>query len=159
VSTLDDIHWMKQAIEMAQKALIIDEVPVGAVIVKDNKVIGSGYNQVISTNDATAHAEIQAIRSAGHDISNYRVIESTLYVTMEPCMMCVGAIVHARIDRIVFGAYDHKTGMALTRDSCFDKPYHNHKVRVFGGVLELNCASLLKDFFRMKRQQQKHDKI
>ena len=155
---MDDIHWMKQAIEMAQKALEIDEVPVGALIVENNNIIGSGYNQVISTNDASAHAEIQAIRSAGEGINNYRLVESTLYVTMEPCMMCVGAIIHARIDHIVFGAYDHKTGMAMTRDCCFDKPYHNHKVKVTGGILEINCASLLKDFFRKKRLNQKNNR-
>ena len=147
----DHEYWMQKAIEMAKKAQVSDEVPVGAIIVLEDKLIGQGYNQVISNNDASAHAEIQAIRNAGQAIKNYRVVKSTIYVTLEPCMMCVGAIVHARIDNIVFGAYDQKTGMAGTRDNCFEKPYHNHKVNIHGGILELNCAQLLKQFFKAKR--------
>lgn len=146
-----DEQWMKQAISMAKKAESIGEVPVGAIIVKDNKIIGSGYNQVITNNDASAHAEIQAIRDAGKRIENYRIIETTLYVTLEPCMMCVGAMVHSRIGKIVFGAYDPKTGMAGTKDNCFEKPYHNHSVEIVGGVFELDCARQLKTFFRRKR--------
>jgi len=147
----DDEYWMKQAIIMAAKAENIDEVPVGAIIVKDNKIIGEGFNQVISTNDATAHAEIQAIRNAGKQIDNYRIVDTKLYVTLEPCMMCVGAIIHARISDIIFGAFDPKTGMAGTKDNCFEKPYHNHQVNIKGGVLELDCARQLKNFFKNKR--------
>ncbi|MCF6319851.1 MAG: tRNA adenosine(34) deaminase TadA [Proteobacteria bacterium] len=144
-------HWMKEAINQAEQAKLQGEVPVGAILVKDNKIIGKGYNQVISNSDATAHAEIQAIRNAGQAIDNYRIINSQLYITLEPCMMCVGAIIHARISKIVFGAYDPKTGMAGTQDNCFAKPYHNHFVGIQGGILEVECANLLKEFFRWKR--------
>lgn len=146
-----DEYWMHQAMQQALLAESQGEVPVGAIIVKDNQVIGKGHNLVISNHDPSAHAEIQAIRDAGQSIENYRIIDSKLYVTLEPCMMCVGAIVHARISKIVFGAYDHKTGMAGTQDNCFDKPYHNHKVEVLGGVLEDDCADMLRAFFRKKR--------
>lgn len=149
----NDQHWMKLAIENAKKALHKKEVPVGALIVKGNEVLGNGYNQMITNNDCTAHAEIQAIRAAGDLIGNYRIVNTTLYVTLEPCMMCVGAIVHARINRVVFGAYDFKTGMAETKDNCFEKDYHNHRVKVTGGILEKQCAGLLKDFFRVKRKK------
>lgn len=151
VSKYDDNYWMEQAVKMASKAENIDEVPVGAIIVRNNEIIGKGYNQVITNSDASAHAEIQAIRDAGKAIKNYRIIDTTLYVTLEPCMMCVGAMVHARIGKIVFGAYDPKTGMAGTKDNCFEKPYHNHSVEIIGGVLELDCARQLKAFFRKKR--------
>ncbi len=146
-----DDYWMMQAINNAHKAEQKGEVPVGAVIVKDDKLIGSGFNRMIIENDASAHAEIQALRSAGQYSNNYRIPDATLYVTLEPCMMCVGAIVHARIKRLVFGAFDHKTGMVITKDKCFDKTYHNHKVDYFGGVKELECAQLLKDFFKKRR--------
>jgi len=146
-----DEYWMKKAIAMARLAAKIDEVPVGAVLVKDNQVIGCGHNQVISKNDASAHAEVQTLRDAGNNIDNYRIINTTLYVTLEPCMMCIGAMIHARITRLVFGAYDSKTGLATTRDHCFDKDYHNHRVEVRGGVLETECAQLLKGFFKSKR--------
>ncbi|MCF6288376.1 MAG: tRNA adenosine(34) deaminase TadA [Proteobacteria bacterium] len=146
-------YWMQKAIEVAKQAQELDEVPVGAIIVRDNNIIGQGYNQVITQSDATAHAEIQAIRAAGKQINNYRLINTTLYVTLEPCMMCVGAIVHARIQQIVFAAFDQKTGMAGTRDNCFDKPYHNHKVTIIGGILEINCAQLLQQFFKARRNK------
>ncbi len=144
-------YWMKKAIKEAEQARSQGEVPVGAILVKDNQIIGKGRNQVISNNDATAHAEIQAIRNAGQAIDNYRIINSQLYITLEPCMMCVGAIIHARVNKIIFGAYDPKTGMAGTQDNCFAKPYHNHSVAIQGGILEIECANLLKEFFRQKR--------
>jgi len=146
-----DEYWMIKAIEMAEKACEIGEVPVGAVLVKNNEMIGYGYNKVITNNDSTAHAEVQAIRNAGAQLNNYRLVDTKLYVTLEPCMMCVGAIIHARIRQIIFGAYDPKTGMAVTKDNCFDKPYHNHNVLITGGVLENECANLLKSFFKKKR--------
>jgi tRNA(adenine34) deaminase len=147
----DDEYWMQQAIVCARKAQLIDEVPVGAIVVKNQQIIGSGYNRVITSNDACAHAEILAIRNAGIEQGNYRLPDVELYVTLEPCMMCVGAMVHARIKRVIFGAFDHKTGMAGTKDNCFNKPYHNHKVEITGGILELDCARLLKEFFKQKR--------
>lgn len=148
---LDDDYWMQKAMEMAEKAREIGEVPVGAIIVKDNEIISYGYNKVIMNNDPTAHAEVQAIRNAGSLISNYRLVDTKLYVTLEPCMMCVGAIVHARITKIIFGAYDPKTGMAGTKDNCFEKPYHNHQVEIKGGILEKECAHQLTLFFKQKR--------
>lgn len=147
-----DEYWMQQAIQQAQLAEVQGEVPVGAILVKDDQIIGKGYNLVISNNDPSAHAEIQAIRDACKNIQNYRIIDSTLYVTLEPCMMCVGAIVHARISETIFGAYDPKTGMAGTQDNCFDKPYHNHQVEIQGGVLKEQCAEMLREFFRKKRR-------
>lgn len=155
MSEFDDEFWMNEAIAMAEKAESIDEVPVGAIIVRDNAIIGSGFNQVITAHDATAHAEIQAIRNAGKNIDNYRITKTKLYVTLEPCMMCVGAIIHARISQIVFGAFDPKTGMAGTKDNCFDRAYHNHHVKITGGVLELDCARQLKNFFKKKRAVKK----
>ena len=122
-----DEFWMQHAINNAHISEQNNEVPVGAVIVKNNEIIGSGHNLMISNNDASAHAEIQALRLAGKNIQNYRLIDSTLYVTLEPCMMCVGAMVHARLNRVVFGAFDHKTGMAITKDKCFDISEHNKK--------------------------------
>ena len=151
VEQYGDEYWMQQAIEQARLAEEQDEVPVGAIIVKDNQIIGKGHNLVISNHDSSAHAEIQAIRDAGKSIANYRIINSTLYVTLEPCMMCVGAIVHARISKIVFAAYDPKTGMAGTQDNCFSKPYHNHQVTVVGGILDKECADFLREFFKKKR--------
>jgi len=147
----DDAYWMQKAIEMAEKAREIGEVPVGAILIKDKEIIATGYNQVIINNDSTAHAEIQAIRNAGSKLSNYRLVDTKLYVTLEPCMMCVGAIVHARISQIIFGAYDPKTGMAGTQDNCFEKPYHNHQVEIKGGILEKECAHQLTSFFKQKR--------
>jgi len=152
-------YWMTKAIECAQQAELVDEVPVGAVIVKDNKIIGSGYNQVVNHSDATAHAEIQAIKNTGKSIKNYRLVNTTLYVTLEPCMMCVGAIVHARVEQVVFGAYDKKTGMAGTCENCFDKPYHNHHVKIIGGILEQDCSKLIQQFFKRRRTDKKAGKI
>ena len=152
VEKYNDEYWMQQAIKQARLAEGLDEVPVGCVIVKNNKIIGSGFNRVISNNDASAHAEIQALRDAGDKCSNYRLPDTILYVTLEPCMMCVGAMVHARIKKVVFAAFDPKTGMAGTKDDCFHKPYHNHQVEIQGGILESECAKLLQDFFKRKRQ-------
>jgi len=148
---INDEYWMQKAICLAKTAEQINEVPVGAVIVKDNKIIGRGFNLMITSNDSSAHAEIQALRDAGKNLQNYRIVDSTLYVTLEPCMMCVGAMIHARINRLVFGAYDHKTGMIITQDKCLDKSYHNHKIESLGGVLETECAQLLREFFKKRR--------
>jgi tRNA(adenine34) deaminase len=142
---------MSKAIEQALKAESIGEVPVGAVIVKNNDLIATGYNQVITLNDSSAHAEVMALRNAGSNIGNYRLVDTTMYVTLEPCMMCAGAMVHARISRLVFGAFDQKTGVINSRDDCFDKPYHNHRVEYQGGVLQDECSQLLKEFFKQRR--------
>jgi len=153
----NDEHWMRQAIELANKAASEDEVPVGAVIVKNNQLIGEGWNQPIQSHDPCAHAEIMAIRDAGQALNNYRLIDTTLYVSLEPCSMCVGAMIHARIKRIVFGAYDLKTGAAGSALNLVDDPVHNHKIDVLGGVLEVECRQLLQMFFKRKRELKKAD--
>tara|TARA_B100000795_G_scaffold13087_1_gene9033 strand:- start:630 stop:1073 length:444 start_codon:yes stop_codon:yes gene_type:complete len=144
----EDTKWMNIAIIEALKAESKGEIPVGAVIVKDNKIIASGHNEPISKNDPTAHAEIKVIRQAGKKLKNYRLMGTTLYVTLEPCSMCFGAIMHARIDRIVFGAYDFKGGAC---DSYSDLKIFNHKVIITGGILESNCREILHSFFKQRR--------
>ena len=146
-----DEYWMRQAMLVAQQAQARGEVPVGAIIVRDNKCLAQSGNQSIIDHDPTAHAEISAIRSAAKQINNYRLLGTTLYVTLEPCMMCAGAMLHARIQRLVFGAYDHRTGVA---GGCFDwllDEKHLHKITITGGVLKNECAQMLQDFFKAKR--------
>ena len=143
---------MRQALVLAQQAEQRDEVPVGALIVCEDKLVSSACNQSISSNDPSAHAEMLAIRAAAQQQNNYRLSDATLYVTLEPCMMCAGAMLHARIKRLVFGAYDFKTGVA---GGCVDWLVHEkqqHKVQVQGGVLEEECSLMLKQFFAKKRQ-------
>ena len=146
-----DEYWMQQALELAHKAEQQDEVPVGAVIVKDNQIIATGWNQPIQNSDPSAHAELTAMRKAGHALNNYRLIDTTLYVTLEPCSMCVGAMVHARVNRLVFGAYDMRTGAAGSAINLIGDSFHNHKVEVQGGVMEEECKSILQSFFRRRR--------
>jgi tRNA(adenine34) deaminase len=124
---------------------------VGAVLVQDNQVLGEGWNQPISLNDPSAHAEMLAMRAAGQAAANYRLPNTTLYVTLEPCSMCAGAMIHARIARVVFGAYDPKTGAAGSLFSVLNDPRHNHQVQISGGVLAEECAELLRNFFRERR--------
>ena len=149
-SSIDE-EWMALAIEQAKLAEKINEVPVGAVLVQDNQLITSAHNQPISTNDPTAHAEILLLRAAGKQLKNYRLPNTTLYVTLEPCTMCLGAMIHARISRIVFGAYDEKTGVCgscqdLSTSECF-----NHSIESDGGVLADKCKQLLQQFFKKRR--------
>ena len=147
----NDEKWMTVALQEALKAEAEGEVPIGAVLVKDGILIAKAHNQPISKNDATAHAEIQLLRVAGKKLKNYRQINSTIYVSLEPCAMCLGAMVHARISRIVFGAYDLKTGVC---GSCLDltnADFFNHKIHIKGGVLENKCSKLLQDFFKTRR--------
>lgn len=142
---------MQQAFGLAEYAMSQQEVPVGAVVVLEDKVIGKGWNQPIANNDPSAHAEIMALRNAAKTIGNYRLLDATLYVTLEPCLMCVGAILHSRIKRLVFGAYDSKTGAAGTVFDVLTDTRHNHTVEVQGGVLEKQNAELLQTFFRQRR--------
>ena len=147
----DDEQWMSLAIKQAIKAEEEGEVPVGAILVKNGLLIAKAHNQPISTNDATAHAEIQLLRAASKKLQNYRLTDTTLYVTVEPCAMCFGAMIHARIKRIVFGAYDPKTGVCgscedLTNADCF-----NHEINISGGVSENKCRQLLTKFFKSRR--------
>jgi len=143
---------MKQAIALANHAEEQGEVPVGAIVVRDEQIIGEGWNSPISRHDPSAHAEIEALRNAGQRVGNYRLPDATLYVTLEPCVMCAGAIIHARIKRLVFGAYDPKGGAA---GSVFDllpsDDRFNHRVVCEGGVLEQMCAEQLKAFFKARR--------
>ena len=146
-------YYMQFAIEQARLAEAIDEVPVGAVLVQDGQLIAGAHNQPISNNDPTAHAEIQLLRAAGKKLNNYRLPNTTLYVTLEPCTMCLGAMIHARISRVVFGAYDQKTGVCgsctdLSTSKCF-----NHTIAIEGGVLENDCKQLLQQFFKNRRKK------
>ncbi len=148
-----DEQWMQYAIRLAQRAEIQGEVPVGALLVKDNHCLAEGWNRPIQSHDPTAHAEIVAIRKAGIILENYRLADVTLYVTLEPCVMCMGAISHARIKRLVFGAFDPKRGAVCHALDITDASFLNHKIDWQGGVLESACSSLLVDFFRAKRKK------
>ncbi len=146
-----DIRWMEHALTLAQSAERQGEVPVGAVLVQDGEVLGEGFNAPISTSDPTAHAEIVAIRRAAQSRSNYRLPGSTLYVTLEPCPMCAGAIINARIERVVFGAYDEKAGAAGSVTDLLTARLFNHHCVVEGGVLREPCARILTGFFASRR--------
>ena len=147
----DNEKWMDLAIKQAIKAEKEGEVPIGAVLVKDELLIAKAHNQPITKNDATAHAEIQLLRNAGKKLQNYRLTGSTLYVTLEPCAMCFGAMIHARIERIVFGAYDPKTGVCSSSEDLTNAKIFKHKINVTGGVSERNCSQLLQTFFKSRR--------
>ncbi len=151
---------MSRALVLAQRSREEGEVPVGAILVKDGKLIAEGWNQPIDKHDATAHAEIMAIRAAGEALENYRIPNTTLYVTLEPCTMCAGAIIHARIQRLVFGAPDPRTGTAGSAINLFSQDYHNHRVEVIGGVMQAECGQILKDFFKERRKRRPlHDSV
>jgi tRNA(adenine34) deaminase len=149
--TEQDEAWMRHALRLAQRAESMGEVPIGAVLVKDNHCLAEGWNSPIASHDASAHAEINALREAGKRIENYRLIDTTLYVTLEPCVMCMGAIVHARVKRLVFGAYDRKRGAVCNALSLANADFLNHTVSWQGGVLEAECSELLREFFRLRR--------
>jgi tRNA(adenine34) deaminase len=146
-----DLRWMRHAMELARQGQTHNEVPVGAVIVKDNQIIGEGWNQPIGRHDPSAHAEMVALRAAGQTLSNYRLLDTVLYVTLEPCVMCAGAIIHARVSRVVFGATDPKGGAAGSVVDIFANTTINHHVEVEGGLLAAECSDLLTQFFRAKR--------
>ena len=147
----EDIRWMKHALSLAQQAVAEDEVPVGAVVVRNGEMLGEGWNRPISTNDPTAHAEIMALRDAAQREDNYRLTGATLYVTLEPCLMCAGAMIHARISRLVFGARDPKRGAVNSTAHAFEAQGLNHRVEVEGGVMAAECAEVLQGFFRDRR--------
>ena len=148
---MNDFAWMSLALEQARLAYQIDEVPVGAVLVQNDSVIGHGYNQTIGLHDPSAHAEMIALRQAAVHTQNYRLPHTTLYVTLEPCLMCMGAIVHARVERVVIGTLDPKTGAAISCERHRDKSYLNHEVEIEYGIMADECATLLRQFFREKR--------
>ncbi|WWO98797.1 MAG: tRNA adenosine(34) deaminase TadA [Candidatus Dasytiphilus stammeri] len=145
-------YWMRYALKLANHALKVGEVPVGAVLVRSNKIISEGWNCSINTYDPTGHAEILALRRAGIILKNYRLLNTTLYVTLEPCIMCFGAILHSRINHLVFGARDEIFGttssMLLKNMGCF-----NHQVQITGDILQVDCANLLKNFFKQRRKK------
>jgi tRNA(adenine34) deaminase len=147
-----DEYWMRHALSLADKAAAQGEVPVGAVIVRNGEILSEGWNQPITLHDPSAHAEMLALRAAGIAASNYRLPGTTLYVTLEPCPMCAGAMVHARVERVVFGAFDPKTGAAGSMFDLLTDERHNHRLTVTGGVLEEVCAESLRAFFRARRQ-------
>ena len=146
-----DRVWMANALVLARRAGEEGEVPIGAVIVKDGEIIGRGWNRNIGLNDPSAHAEINAMRDAGKTLGNYRLPGCSLYVTLEPCPMCAGAMIHARLARVVYGADDPKTGAAGGMFNLLGDPAHNHVVNVSGGCLAEECSAMLKDFFRQRR--------
>ncbi len=146
-----DVEFMRRAIEQAEQAGRAGEVPVGAVLVRDDQVVASGSNRPIGTHDPTAHAEIEALRAGGRALGGYRLTGTTLYVTLEPCAMCAAAIVHARVQRLVFGAWDPRVGAAGSVMNLMAQPALNHRVDAFGGVLMDECAALLKSFFATRR--------
>lgn len=151
-----DEFWMQKAIALASQAENLGEVPVGAVIVCDDEIIGEGFNQPITANDPTAHAEIIALRHAAKKMNNYRLVGSSLYVTLEPCTMCVGALIHARIQRLVFATTEPKSGAVVSRSQLLSADYFNHRIDVTGGVLAQTCQHQLSIFFQRRREQKKN---
>jgi len=146
----DDIHFMRLALEEAERADRLDEVPIGAVLVMDGRLVSAGHNSPVSLNDPTAHAEIGALRSAGAWLRNYRMPDSTLYVTLEPCLMCFGALVQARVSRVVYGAADPKVGVSRLQ-GLLEKTNLNHRFEWQGGLLEDECRAVLQAFFQRRR--------
>ncbi|MDK1024627.1 MAG: tRNA adenosine(34) deaminase TadA [Gammaproteobacteria bacterium] len=147
----NDAGWMNCAVELANRSIALGEVPVGAVLVLAGEIVGEGWNQPISHSDPTAHAELIAIRDAALTLQNYRLVDTTLYVTIEPCTMCAGALVHARIARLVFGAREPRAGAIVSSARVLDNPGLNHRIEVTEGICEAACSDLLSDFFKHKR--------
>ena len=146
---------MEEALRAAQRALEAGEVPVGAVVVCDDKIVGRGWNRNLAASDPTAHAEIIALREAGANVGNHRLGDCTLFATIEPCAMCAGALVHARVKRLVYGADDPKAGAVHSVMAVLNHPRLNHRTEVRGGVLAGRCAELVQEFFRQRRDEQK----
>ncbi|MDA8854602.1 tRNA adenosine(34) deaminase TadA [Candidatus Pseudothioglobus singularis] len=149
---IEDEKWMRFAIIEANIAKDKGEVPVGSIIIQNNQIIAKAHNCPISKNDSTAHAEIEVLRKAGKKLLNYRLPKTTLYVTLEPCAMCLGAMIHARIERVVFGASDPKSGVCGSTIDLSSKSIFNHQISVSGGVLEHECKNILQSFFKLRRK-------
>lgn len=147
-----DADWMQHALQLAEYAASQGEVPVGAVLVYQDQCIAEGWNQTITRHDPTAHAEVVALRQAAQQRQNYRLLDTTLYVTLEPCVMCAGALVHARVQRVIFGAYDPKTGAAGSRFDILRDLRHNHHLECQGGLLAEPCGAVLRAFFKARRR-------
>ncbi|QKI89657.1 tRNA adenosine(34) deaminase TadA [Thiomicrorhabdus xiamenensis] len=154
-----DAFWMQYALELADKAEQLGEVPVGAVIVAEGELIAEGWNRVITDSDPTAHAEVVAMRNAGTAMHNYRLVDTTLYVTLEPCPMCAGALVHARVGRVVYAAPDPRTGAAGSVFQLLQAPELNHQCQIAAGVLQEPCAEKIRHFFKRRRREQKQAKV
>lgn len=150
-NSANDQYWMRRALELARCAATVGEVPVGAILVLGDEIVGEGWNRPIGAHDPTAHAEMVALRAAAARLGNYRLVESALYVTLEPCPMCAGAMIHARVARLVFGAVDPRTGAAGTVFNLLQSEHLNHRAIVTGGVLAEECGLLLREFFRVRR--------
>lgn len=148
---IDDEHWMRRALHLAARAAADGEVPVGALLVADGQVVGEGWNRPIGASDPSAHAEINALRDAARRRGNYRLVDTTLYVTLEPCTMCVGALIHARVARLVFGAREPRAGAVVSRFQLLDAACFNHRVVWHEGVLATECGARLVEFFRGRR--------
>jgi tRNA(adenine34) deaminase len=158
MDTFTDEQWMRHALALALQADASNEVPVGAVIVRDGTIIGEGFNQPISRLDPSAHAEILALRDAGQAVDNYRLPGATMYVTVEPCTMCAGAVIHSRIARLVYAASEPKAGAVCSHFQLFDQPQMNHKVEWLGGVLASDASSIVQAFFARRRDEKKRGK-
>ncbi len=148
-------HWMRCALDLAKDAVLADEVPVGAIVVLGGKVIGQGFNNSVRNHDPSGHAEIVALRNAARNLGNHRLVGARMYVTIEPCVMCAGAIVQARLSQLVYGATDPKAGAAGSVLNVLQHGQLNHRCEVVGGVLELECGALMKNYFELKRQIQR----
>ena len=146
-----ELYFMERALAQAQKAYEEDEVPVGAVLIIDNEIVAEGHNQPISTNDPTSHAEINVIRKAAKELNNYRLENSSIYVTLEPCLMCCGAMIHARIENLIFSTKDPKSGAVVSNSRALDFNFTNHKINYSQGLLSEESSKLLKQFFANKR--------
>lgn len=155
ITQLTDEDWMRHALHLAAKAEALGEVPVGAVLVKDQQVLAEGWNQMISSHDPSAHAEMVAVRQAGAVLQNYRLLDCTLYVTLEPCSMCAGMLVHSRVKRLVYGASDYKTGAAGSIMDLVCHPKLNHQIEVSAGILAEECSAMLSAFFQRRRVEKK----
>ncbi|WP_119342739.1 tRNA adenosine(34) deaminase TadA [Facilibium subflavum] len=154
---MDNQHefFMKQALCEAEKAQANNEVPIGAVVVRDNQVIGCGFNQVIMSCDPTAHAEVVALRQAAETVGNYRLVDCQLYVTLEPCMMCLGAMVHARLSHVYYATNEPKAGVVCSQAHLHEASFLNHRLNITGGILADKASKLLRDFFRQRRLAKK----
>lgn len=150
-----DEYWMEQALQRAERAGALNEVPVGAVVVLDGRIVGEGWNHPISGCDPTAHAEIAALRDAAQRCGNYRLIDATLYVTIEPCTMCTGALVHSRVARVVYGACEPKAGVIASNGALLGSPWFNYQIEATGGVLAERCSAVISAFFRRRRDEKR----
>lgn len=153
-----DEFWMRRALELAAEAEALGEVPVGAVIVRAGELIGEGFNQPISSCDPSAHAEIVAVRAAAKSANNYRLPGSSIYVTLEPCTMCVGALIHARIERLIYGTTEPKSGAVVSRSQLLTADYFNHRIEVTGGILAQECQHQLSQFFQKRRDEKRQQR-